>query len=63
MDKLYMTVNEAAAYVGIGPKEMRKRVNSSDPPPYLEVGNRKLLQVSGLAPYFERKQAVRGDWR
>ena len=56
---LYMCLEDAAAYVGIGVKELRRYVNSDDPPPYLRVGNRRMLQVAALGPYFERKQEVR----
>ena len=60
MKKLYLTVAEAAAYVGIGEKTMRDYVNSSDPPPLLKVGGKSLLQRKALAGYFESKQQVRG---
>jgi len=59
VEKLYLTVEEAAEYVGIGENLMRCYVNSADPPPYLKVGNRKLLQRAALAPYFEKMQEVR----
>ena len=59
MDKLYLTVDEAAAYVGIGVKAMRDYVNSKEPPPMMRVGKKVLLQKSALAPYFERRQEVR----
>ena len=58
-DKLYLTVEEAAGYVGIGVNLMRCYANSADPPPYMKVGNRKMLQKSALAPYFEKRQEVR----
>lgn len=56
---LYLPITEAAEYVGIGEKAMRDFVNSADPPPYLKVGNKRLLQVAALPAYFERKQEVR----
>ncbi len=59
MDKLYLSVEEAAEYVGIGANTMRDYVNSSDPPPYLKVGKKRMLQKAALAPYFERLQEVR----
>lgn len=59
MDKLYLTVKEAAEYVGIGIKAMHNYVNSSDPPPYLVVGKQKRLQKKALEPYFENLQEVR----
>lgn len=60
MKKLYLTVAEAAEYVGIGEKAMRDYVNSTDPPPHLQVGGRRLIQRKALAAYFEGKQQVRG---
>lgn len=59
MDKLYLNIEEAAAYVGIGVNTMRDYVNSADPPPYLMVGNSKRLQKAALAGYFEKRQEVR----
>lgn len=59
MDKLYLPVDEAAQYVGVGEKYMRDLVNGSTPPPYLRIGNKKLLQKSALPAYFERMQEVR----
>lgn len=58
-DKLYLTVAEAAAYVGIGINAMRDYVNGIDPPPYLKVGKKVLIQKSALAGYFEQRQEVR----
>lgn len=59
MDKLYLTVDEAVKYVGIGVNAMRDRVNSKDPPPHMMNGRKVLLQKAGLAPYFEQRQEVR----
>lgn len=59
MNKLYATVEEAAEYVGIGVNAMRDFMNSSDPPPYLRVGKKRLLQVAGLEDYFISKQEKR----
>lgn len=56
---LYMNVRDAAAYVGIGIKAMRDYVNSTDPPPYMVIGQKKMLQVAALAPYFEKRQEVK----
>lgn len=56
---LYLDVKQAAAYVGIGEKAMRDYVNSTDPQPYMVLGNKKMLQVAALAPYFEQRQEVR----
>ena len=59
MDKLYLSIPEAAEFVGIGEKYMRDLVNSSNPPPHLRVGNKRLLQKAALAGYFESLQEVR----
>ena len=56
---LYMNVRDAAAYVGIGEKALRDYVNSTDPPPYLMNGQKKMLQVAALADYFEQRQEVK----
>lgn len=56
---LYMNVRDAAEYVGIGYKALRDYINSADPPPYLMNGQKKMLQVAALAPYFEERQEVR----
>ena len=57
--KLYMTISDAAAYAGIGVNTMRAYVNSADPPPYLKVGNRVMIQTAALAPYLEKKQEIK----
>ena len=59
MDVLYLNVQDAAAYVGIGIKTMRDYVNSNDPPPHMRVGKKVLLQKAALEPYFEQRQEVR----
>ena len=56
---LYLTVADAAKYVGIGVNTMRAYVNSADPPPFLRVGKKVLLEREGLAPYFKAKQEVK----
>ena len=59
MDKLYMTAEEAAEYVGVGVKFMRDLLNGRNTPPYLKVGNKRLLQVAALPDYFESLQEVK----
>ena len=59
MEKLYVNIKEAAEYVGIGICTMRDYVNSNDPPPYLKVGNKKLIQKAALQRYFEDRQEVK----
>lgn len=53
---LYLTVEEAAAYAGIGIGAMRDYMASADPPPMLVVGTRRYVQRAGLARYLEDKQ-------
>ena len=56
---LYMTVKNAARYVGIGERAMWDCVHSKNPPPYMMVGNKYMLQVAALPAYFEAKQEAR----
>ena len=58
-DKLYLSAEEAAEYVGIGIHQMREFMNSADPPPYKLFGKVKKLQRKALEPYFEQRQEVR----
>lgn len=53
---LYLTVEEAARYAGIGIGAMRDYVASADPPPLLMVGSKRYIQRAGLARYLEDKQ-------
>ena len=59
MDVLYLSVNDAAKYVGISARALRDYVNSSDPPPYLMNGNKIMLEKAALAPYFKERQEVK----
>lgn len=56
---LYMTIEDAAAYAGIGVKTLRKYLNGPFPPPYLEIGRKKLIQTAALPGYLEHMQKVR----
>lgn len=56
IDKLYLTIDEAAKYVGIGQNAMRSYVDSQDPPPILKIGATRYVQKAALARYFEHKQ-------
>ena len=58
---LYLTVEEAAAYAGIGIGAMRDYVASADPPPLLVIGTRRYVQRAGLARYLEDKQTWHYD--
>lgn len=53
---LYLTVEEAANYAGIGINAMRTYIDSAYPPPILMVGSRRYIQRDGLARYLEEKQ-------
>lgn len=58
---LYLTVEEAAAYAGIGIGAMRDYVASADPPPLLMVGSKRYIQRAGLARYLEDMQTWHYD--
>ena len=58
-EKLYVSIPEAAEIVGVGEKYMYDLVNGINPPPFLKVGNKRLLQRAALPDYFERLQEVR----
>ena len=57
--KLYLTAEEAAEVAGIGQRTMREYMDSADPPPYLRIGRKRLVQAARLADYLERKQEVK----
>ena len=52
---LYLTVEEAAKYAGIGINAMRTYIDSAYQPPILMVGSRRYIQRGGLARYLEEK--------
>ena len=56
MDKLYLSIPEAAQYVGIGENLMRDIMNSRDHPRYLKVGNYKRISKDALREYFEKRE-------
>lgn len=56
---LYVSTVEAAEISGVGEKKWRDWLNSADPPPYLRVGVKRMIQRDGIAPYLEGKQEVR----
>lgn len=58
---LYLTVEEAAAYAGIGVGAMRAYMDGADPPPLLMVGSKRYIQRAGLARYLEDKQTWHYD--
>ena len=56
---LYVSAEQAAELSGIGSKTWRDWLNSSDPPPFLRIGNKRMIQRDGIAPYLESKQEIR----
>lgn len=58
-EPLYLTARQAAAAAGIGVNEVRDMLNSSDPPPFLEVGVRRMIQAASWPAYLEARQTVR----
>lgn len=55
---LYLTVQKAAEYAGIGRDAMYDYVNSADPPPMLELGQKHYIEREGLAAYLRGKQVT-----
>lgn len=56
----YLNAEEAAQIAGIGIKEVKKYLNSADPPPCLRVGATQLrIEHAAWRAYLERKQEVR----
>ena len=56
---LYITAKQAAEYSGIGEKTIRDYMNSADPMPYLQIGNKRLIQTAALESYLESKQEIK----
>ena len=56
---LYLSIEQAATYTGIGQNTLRDWLNSKDPMPYLAIGNRKLIQRDALSDYLTSKQEVK----
>lgn len=56
---LYITVSQAAEMSGIGEKQIRDWLNSSDPMPFIRIGVKRLIQRDAFASYLEEKQEVR----
>ncbi len=55
---LYLSVEQAAEFSGIGQKTLRDMMNSADPPPFLKIGAKRLIQRDAFPKYLERKQEV-----
>ena len=56
---LYINVSQAAEISGIGEKQIRDWLNSSEPMPYIRIGAKRLIQRDAFASYLESKQEVR----
>lgn len=56
---LYITVSQAAEMSGIGERTLRDWLNSADPPPFIRIGAKRLIQRDALPAYLESKQEVR----
>lgn len=54
--RLYLTVRQAALYVGVSETTIYAYVNSVDPPPMLLVGNMRYLEREGLVRYLRERQ-------
>ena len=59
MQKLYLTIEEAGEWSGLGARRLREMVNSANPPPLMRSGRKVLLQAATLPAYLERVQDVR----
>lgn len=53
---LYLSIERAARYAGIGEGAMRAYVDGADPPPLLVIGSRRYVQRAGLSRYLEEHQ-------
>lgn len=54
---LYVPIKAAANYAGVGEDMMRAFVNSTvDPIPHIKSGKKKLIRVSAIAEYLEKKE-------
>ena len=56
---LYLSVEQAAEFTGIGQRTLRDWLNSADPPPFIRIGAKRLIQRDALPAYLESKQEVR----
>ena len=56
---MYLSVEQAAEMSGIGERTIRDWLNSSDPMPYIKLGNKRLIQRDALPEYLEQRQEVK----
>lgn len=55
---LYLTIQQASDYSGIGQNSIRDMLNSADPPPFIRVGKKRLIERETFPAYLRRKQEV-----
>lgn len=56
---LYITVAQASEMSGIGRDAIYNMLNSTDPPPFIRIGNKRLIQRDAFPTYLESKQEVK----
>lgn len=56
MEPWYLPVEQAAKRAGISAKQLRDYLYSSDPPPHLMSGRKKLLNMDKLRVYLESRE-------
>ena len=56
MEPWYLPIEKAAKLAGISSKQLRDYVNSSDPPPHLKCGRKRLLNMEALKVYLKARE-------
>lgn len=56
---LYLSTEQAAEMSGIGQKQIRDWLNSTDPPPFIRIGAKRLIQRDAFPVYLEARQEVK----
>ena len=59
INKLYLSAEEAAEYANVSVKFVYECLNSINPPPYLKLGKKRLIQAAKWPDYLESLQEVR----
>lgn len=57
-EKTNLTLQEAAAYSGVGINKLRTITNAEDCPFVLFVGRKRLIKCKGLDAYLERSYSI-----
>lgn len=57
-EKTNLTLQEAAAYSGVGINKLRTITNTEDCPFVLFVGRKRLIKRKGLDAYLERSYSI-----